>query len=272
MSMKLPILMTASVSTRGMKGADFSDEAREKMYLETLAYYLREFPGRPIVFVENSGWDLRAFRGKVAADREGLSRVEFISLDPDDFDISKGKGYNESLMLTKAICQSAAIRAVGAFMKVTGRYPIFNLGYFLERGEHYLFDLGYHYYGDIKDHKVFDFLFPHNTKKWNGHAAYTVLFATTVDFYNEKLGPCYVDCYDYDYNFVENVWFKVLKPYRGMKGARVQLRFRREPICGGLQGSTAQTIGFSKSNQSVKARVARFVGNCIRWFMPWFWF
>ena len=36
---KLPILMTASVSTRGMAGADFSDEEREKMYLETLGFY-----------------------------------------------------------------------------------------------------------------------------------------------------------------------------------------------------------------------------------------
>ena len=272
MDKRLPMLMTASVSTRGMKGADFSDEAREKMYLETLEYYLREFPGREIVFVENSGWDLAAVGRKIAADGADLSHVEFIALGPEGFDVSKGKGYNESLMLTMAIRQSEAIRAAGAFMKVTGRYPSYNLDYFLGQGERYLFDKGYHYYGDMKDHKVFDFLFPNNTKKWNGHAAYTVLFATTVEFYNEKLGPRYVDCYDYDYNFVENVWFKVLKPYRGKKGAKVQLRFRREPICGGMQGSTAQTIGFSKSNQSVKAKLARFVGNCIRWFMPWFWF
>ena len=43
MTNKLPILMTASVSTRGMIGADFSDAEREKMYLETLAYYIKEF-------------------------------------------------------------------------------------------------------------------------------------------------------------------------------------------------------------------------------------
>ena len=269
---QLPIVMTASVSTRGMKGADFSDVEREKMYLETLEYYLRDFSGRKIVFVENSGWDLVAFKTKVKVAATALARVEFLSLDPDEFDVSKGKGYNELQMISKAILRSSAIRATGAFMKVTGRYPIYNLGYYLERGEHYLFGKGYHYYGDIKDHKVFDFLFPNNTKKWNGHAAYTVLFATTVDFYMTNLGPRYVDCYDYDYNFVENVWFKVLKPYRGKADSKVQLRFRREPICGGLQGSNAQTIGFSKSNQSIKAKVARLVGNCIRWFMPWFWF
>lgn len=34
---KLPLLMTASVSTRGMIGACFTDEEREKMYCETLS-------------------------------------------------------------------------------------------------------------------------------------------------------------------------------------------------------------------------------------------
>lgn len=270
--MKLPILMTASVSTRGMKGADFSDEEREKMYLETLGYYLREFPGRKIVFAENSGWELDAFRQKLAISESCLSCVEFMAFVPDEFDVTKGKGYNESLLITKAVERSKVIRSAGAFLKVTGRYPIYNLGYYLRHGEDLIFGKGCQYYGDMKDHCVFDFLFPDNTKKWNGHAAYTVLFATTVDFYKTHLGPRYMECYDYDYNFIENVWFKVLKPYRSQRHARVVLRFRREPICGGRQGSSAQTIVFSKSNQSLKARLARFVGNFIRTFIPWFWF
>ena len=53
--------MTASVSTRGMKGADFSDEERETMYVSTLQHYidnvLKGHPERRIVFAENSGWD-----------------------------------------------------------------------------------------------------------------------------------------------------------------------------------------------------------------------
>ena len=36
---KLPLLMTASVSTRGMVGACFTDEEREKMYRESLMIY-----------------------------------------------------------------------------------------------------------------------------------------------------------------------------------------------------------------------------------------
>lgn len=51
----------------------------------------------------------------------------------------------------------------------------------------------------------------------------------------------------------QSVWFKVLKPYRGRKDSKVHLRFGREPVCGGLQGSSAQTIGFLKRNESTKA-------------------
>ena len=65
-SQLIPLLMTASVSTRGMKGACFSDEQREQMYLETLRYYLETLPeDQPIVFADNSGWGLEVFGKKV---------------------------------------------------------------------------------------------------------------------------------------------------------------------------------------------------------------
>lgn len=269
----LPILMTASVSTRGMKGATFSDAEREQMYLGALSYYLSTLePARRIVFAENSGWDLVGMRnGLYERFGRAVDRVEWISVDPSGCDISRGKGYNEILLMSEAIRRSVAICEAGAFMKVTGRYPIYNLLRYIGEAEKFISEGGC-YYGDIKDHKVFDWLFPNNTKKWNGHAAYTVLFATTVSFYREKLEHSYVECNDYTDDWIENVWFRILKPYRDQRDCRVQLRFPVEPVCGGLQGSTAQTIAFSQSNESMKARVARLVGNGIRIFLPWFWF
>ena len=266
--MGMPILMTASVSTRGMKGACFSDEEREKMYIESIKHYLKALPERRIVFAENSGWNLDALRAKVGADD---GRMEYISVDPGVCDNSRGKGYNEILLMNDAVARSEFIKSAGAFMKVTGRYPIYNLGRYLGAADKF-FAKGGKYYGDIKDHKVFDWLFPGNTVKWNGHAAYTVLFATTVDFYREHLSETYSQCNDYTNDWIECVWFKVLKPFRGKKRCGVRLRLPVEPVCGGMQGSTAQTIAFSQSNESAKAKFARFVGNCIRVFTPWFWF
>ena len=271
---KLPILMTASVSTRGMVGADFADEDREKMYLETIGFYVEELLSkdlsRKIVFAENSGWNMGYFKSKIKNLPAG--RVEFLSLDPKSFDISKGKGYNELILINQAIERSCVLREAGAFMKVTGRYPVYNLHYFLQNAEWFIFERGGKFYGDIKDHSMYDLLFPNNTSKWNGHAAYTVLFASTTKFYQEELGPLYDLCNDYKGRWVECVWYDALAKYRREKDSGVSLRFKREPVCGGLQGSSAQTIAFSKDNLSFKSRLMRLVGNCIRICMPWFWF
>ena len=91
----LPVLMTASVDTRGMKGALFAAAEREKMYVETVRYYLDTIcrdPRQKIVFCDNSGWDLASLRAKVGRPSDA---VEWLSLDPNDFDISRGKGYKD---------------------------------------------------------------------------------------------------------------------------------------------------------------------------------
>ena len=216
-----------------------------------------------------------------------------MSIDPSICDQSRGKGYNEILLMNAVVERSELIRKAGAFMKVTGRYPIYNLPRFLKEAQAWIAKGG-RYYGDMKDHKVFDWLCK-DTNKWNGHAAYTVLFATTVEFYKEKLAGSYRDCNDYTNQWIEVVWYRILAPYRNGKGEPcrggervevsgvrrgsergvgngVKLRLPVEPVCGGFQGSERQTVMASQSNESAKAKLARFVGNCIRTFMPWFWF
>lgn len=61
----LPVLLTASISTHGMKGVCFTDEERENQYLTTLAFYLTHMPEHQFVFAENSGWNLNSFRDKL---------------------------------------------------------------------------------------------------------------------------------------------------------------------------------------------------------------
>ena len=151
---RLPVLMTASVSTRGMKGACFSAEEREAMYIDTLGFYkqniLLKDNERRIVFAENSGWDLAKIKACVA---DCAAKVEFVSLPPDDFDISKGKGYNEVLMINAVLVKSAFIKESRAFMKVTGRYPVYNMDYFLKESEKFIFQNGGNLYKFKKHNK-----------------------------------------------------------------------------------------------------------------------
>lgn len=213
----LPLLMTASVSTRGMKGACFTDCERERMYVTALTYYIEHlFPENAeqvIVFAENSGWDADSIKKQIPQCQEG--RVEFISLDPEDFDISKGKGYNEMLMINKVVERSRHIKSAGAFFKVTGRYPIYNVGYFLRAAYRFLVEEGGDLYCDMKDHKLYDWL----RLGWNGHSFDCRLFGVKRDWYMERMAPAYAQCDDYNGRLLETVMFNNVK-MGGVKSLR----------------------------------------------------
>src|SRR5690606_2654244 len=101
---KLPLLMTASVNTHGMPLARFSPEEREEMYLQVLRFYCRELLSKgnyTLVFAENSGWDLS--KVKAAIPEEYRAQTEFLSFDASHFDVSRGKSFNEVLLIEAAI-------------------------------------------------------------------------------------------------------------------------------------------------------------------------
>lgn len=241
----LPILMTASVSTRGMKGACFSDEERYGMYLGALRYYVDKFFIKPgavndikIVFADNSGWDLMSFRddlvtlfGPEAVD----SHIEFISLSPELFDITQGKGYNELLMINHAVDKSEFIKEAGVFFKVTGRYPIYNLERF-HKASARVFEKGDQFYCDIKDHNLYRRL----GLSWNSHSFEARLWGSTVDFYNRNIRKEYLNCYDYDGRHVECVLHdklsKLTDGFKNCKKAGISVRFSREARFGGVEG------------------------------------
>ena len=83
----MPLLLTASIDTRGMRGAMFSAEERERMYIDTLNFYISEFEkkgiGGQIVFAENSGWD----KTSVVRQLRTFPRVEieYIALPAERF-------------------------------------------------------------------------------------------------------------------------------------------------------------------------------------------
>lgn len=260
--------MTASVSTRGMKCADFSDEERETMYVSTLQHYidnvLKGRPERRIVFAENSGWDESRILRRIS----GGAAIEYIGLNPDHFDISRGKGYNELILINEAVERSRYISEAGAFLKVTGRYPIYNIGYFVDEASRFIYDKGGVFYGDMKDHNLYDVL----KLGWSGHAGYTVLFASTVENYCANIGNRFESLNDFEGRLAEGLFYEYMSQFRKNRSAGVVCRFKREPICGGLQGSNIQSASFCKNNGSMRSKVMRFVGNCIRTCTPWFWF
>lgn len=271
---RLPVLMTASISTRGMKGACFTDMEREDMYAEALSYYIQHLlshdTSQRIVFAENSGWDLRSLKQKLPT--YDKSRIEFISLNPEYFDISKGKGYNELLLINKAIELSDFIQETGAFFKVTGRYPIFNLAYFIKKASDAILNRGIKLYADMKDHNLYEYL----QLGWCGKSFECRLFGVDNEYYNMNIAPLFTKCNDYQPiihqgggKLLEAVLYDFVK---ANPSKDIILRFKREPHFGGIEGSDINAISFSKNQDSLKGNMKRAVGNCIRIFLPFFKF
>jgi len=152
------------------------------MYVETLNYYIHVLLSdkrQHIVFAENSGWNMDHLKEQLI-DYDS-DRLLFISLSPELFDISKGKGYNELLMMNMAISDSQVIQDAGGFVKVTGRYPIYNILYFVKKATSAL-ESGKDLYCDVKDHSLYDRL----RLGWSGHSFYSVLYGGRNDYYWQK--------------------------------------------------------------------------------------
>jgi len=259
----LPVLMTASVDTRGMKGALFAAAEREKMYVETVRYYLDTIcrdPRQKIVFCDNSGWDLPSLLAKVGRPSDA---VEWLSLDPNDFDISRGKCYNEMLLMTQAVERSRFIREAGAFFKVTGRYPVYNLGSFVKRASKAIFADGIKWYCDIKDHPIYDWL----RLGWCGHAFDVRLYAVENDFFLKRLAPFLPELNEYEWGHkIDDILYREVKEIRDVP---IIDRFPREPHYGGQAGH-AHNGGWtwSADHDCPLERAKRLVGNFIRIFLP----
>lgn len=265
----LPILLTASVDTRGMKGAMFSALDREKMYVDTLNFYINEFAKHKetfsLVFVENSGWKPLSIL-KQLSNAENVN-VEYISLDPKDFDISKGKSYNEMKLIDMAIGRSKAIKTANAFFKVTGRFPILNLFKLLKEVQKRGGDK-MRFYCDCKDHKVYELLHI----PINGHAGECRYYAVSLSFYKEYFKGKYSLLDDNIGKSVETFFFHVIRQVKKQDG--VYCRFRTQAH---LTGAGGHTLGHgmaffcSTDNDSVALKFKRGIRQLLRWLLPWWW-
>lgn len=266
--MNLPILMTASVDPKGMPTARWTPAERERMYVETLQFYMRDFGRRAnhfyFIFAENSGWDKERILSQVVVPQN--ITLEYLALNPDDFDVSRLKGYNEALLIDKATLQSKAIIKAGRFFKVTGRYPIKNL-YSLMMEVEKRGGKDMELYADCKDHNVYKWLH----LPLSGHRGETRYYAISMEFYNRNFRGKYIKVGGY--NTVEELMLYMLRKYKDNKN--VHDRFWTQAHISGLEGSyrkfSSGWMDFfdSKNNDSLPLKVKRYIRQLLRWVLPW---
>jgi hypothetical protein len=266
---KLPILITSSIDPRGMTIAYFTPREREQMYIEALQYYMLQFfhkgykSNYKIVFVDNSGWDLRLIKSKVSADFR--NNVEFISLNPNDFAISRGKSYNEVLLISQAIDKSKFIQESQAFFKVTGRYPILNLAYFLDEASSLILQDLKHLYIDVKNIKMYKKL----GLSLSGQMADVRLFGSTNALFKDYLLTYLEELDDYKGRLFEGMVFNFV--ICQLNHPKLQLRFKEEPLFAGMEGSVINSVTFNRNHLSFFGKTKIVIGNLFRKFFPNVW-
>lgn len=269
----IPLLLTATVNPQGMKGANFDPKERVEMYVSALKFYASK--GLKVVFAENSGWirDGLAISGEWLEIIEKFDNVELVDVSGPEYDQSRGKGYNETILLHKAVLKSRFVKEAGCFFKITGRLKVMNIEKLLKEcldiderlavsGERLRF------LADCKDHKVYEWLH----MPINGHAGECRYWFASVDFFEKYMWPRYDELNDYEPNIclAEDLMLDVCRKTRGMAGCRD--RFRTQARISGKGGHTlGKGWGFfySTDNDSFALRAKCFIRQCLRWCMPW---
>lgn len=123
MSVEFCVVLTCTIDVRGVAFMERSGiDERFNDYVQAFELWLASSNVKNIIFVENSGYDLRVFREMAAAVKS--KNVEFVSFDGQHFDRSLGKGYGEMLALKQVLLDSDLLKSVGRFIKVNGRYYV----------------------------------------------------------------------------------------------------------------------------------------------------
>ena len=267
--MKLAILLTATVKVQA-RGGQFTTEERAEMYTSTLRYYVTKIGGEkkryPIIFCENSDYDLTEFRKEFDHQLD----IEWIQLRPDSglpFDPKKGKSYNEYLMIKEAVLRSEKLKNCTHFMKITGRYAMLNITSMIREVERRAEDKVF--MGDIKDTDLYKRIGSENFGHW-GDSRYWV---ANVDYYKESLLDCYKEMDDSKWGmWAEDYFLKMARKYR--QDNRFIFRFRTQVLFNGITGMrTSEDLRAGKYRQdSVAQRVKWSIRQVMRWIFPNWWF
>lgn len=116
----LIILLTATITPNSLLNLTIVDpQIREKQYQEAIEFYIKN-TNLKIVFVENSGNELKNFP-KLPA------RLEYLSFNSQPIYPDRGIGYKELEIIRFALKNSTFLKNAKAIAKITGRLKILNI-------------------------------------------------------------------------------------------------------------------------------------------------
>jgi len=117
------VLLTATIRPGDVIYCDRADVTlRLADYLHAFRFWLGEPLVQRVVFVENSGFDLRPFREIAASSAFAAKQVELLGFTQAPFDRNLGKSFGEALIVQHALANSRLLGDESFIIKGTGRY------------------------------------------------------------------------------------------------------------------------------------------------------
>lgn len=240
-----PLLLTATIRVAdGLADSPMADPLeRERDYLDCLRFYLAQKRVSRVVFVENSGADLRHFRNLTVP--RG-AQLELVSLDQNTFPREFGKGYGEAQLMDSALTQSELLRAAPVFVKATGRLMVRNITDLLgaidtECSGHF----------DVRDHEIYTRL----GLGASGHHADTRFFVVHRALFDAHFRGLHHTHTTGTFSIEANY----LRAIRSAESAGwcVRDRFLIEPVYGGTAGHGKNYDAFSERSKRALRVVTR---------------
>jgi hypothetical protein len=234
------MVLTASVNPNGMYVKVADSNTRLQQYLTAVGALL-DTPD-PIVggvtLIENTNSDLAPFQELAARRNPHGKKVEFLSVDCNDYDRSLGIGYGEFWLMDEGIRRSTILQAGALMAKLTGRLVVRNLAAILHRVP-----------ADV------DMLL--DVKPNKDPATGTVesrLMVIGYDFYQSKIVGMYRNVNGAKNITAEHCLYQVV---RNSPGAKIVPRLPREPQWVGYSGSTGMRYDSLSMRLRQPARVMR---------------
>lgn len=265
--MKLAILLTATIKP-SVVGGNFSSEERADMYVSTLKFYAKTL-GRnyKFVFLENSDYDLSILKSAI----DDILDIEWLQFKPvfhNDFDPKMGKGYNEYLMIKKAILQSQVLSESTHFLKLTGRYSMLNINTILKEiqqrcNDHVVL------MSDIKDTRLWEIMGVNRTSHW-GDSRFWV---AQVEYYKQYMLDSYLEMDDAVYGkWAEDYFLNLSRKHRTDK--QFIWRFQHQVQFDGVGGTqtSAQLAAGIGGQDTYANRIKNKLRHLLRILFPNIWF
>lgn len=121
--MTVTLLLTATIKPGDVIYCDRRDvDRRLQDYLFAFRFWIGESSVDNIVFVENSGFELVAFKEVIKKYNNKNKKIELLSFQQLPFDKNLGKSYGEAKIIEYAIEHSALLSEDTFIIKGTGRY------------------------------------------------------------------------------------------------------------------------------------------------------